>query len=359
MNTTWSDIAAHMVARLGVQAGELVQVRDNAGRLEALLEISLAIELRGATPLVQLVTPGLMGHMLDQAPLDYLAHWDRHRRSWAEQSDRVLVLGGSEPGFGRAPDRRMGLWQQAADRLERLEEERGVTFLLAAVPNQVQARKLGLELAAMDEIVLPALVVDAPTLGTEIDRALALVAGRRTVTVRSGAGHAQHVLRLDRGERPWMSGGGAREPGKGWVDDGGSLPGGSIFSTVLEGETEGSLWLPFAAGASEVVLHFAQGCVARIEAASGAEKLEALLDAHSGEPRRVSHVGVGLNPALSRPIGWTLVDQHIRGAFFIALGENRYMGGQNASSLNVDFCSPWATVEVDGRVLAAEGRLAV
>ena len=71
----------------------------------------------------------------------------------------------------------------------------------------------------------------------------------------------------------------------------------------------------------------------------------------------MSHVGVGLNPALSRPTGWSLVDEHVRGAFFVALGENRYMGGENASSLNVDFCSPRATVEVDGRVLVEEGRL--
>ena len=106
------------------------------------------------------------------------------------------------------------------------------------------------------------------------------------------------------------------------------------------------------------MLHFVQGRVACIEAASGAEDLEALFDAHSGEPRRVSHVGVGLNPALRQPVGWTLVDEHMRGAFFVAMGENRYMGGQNASSLNIDFCSPRATVEVDGRVLVAEGTLA-
>ena len=176
------------------------------------------------------------------------------------------------------------------------------------------------------------------------------------MTVRSGAGH---VLRLQRGERPWQSGGGGLESGTGWVNDGGNLPGGSIFTTVLEDKTEGSLWLPHAAGAREVVLHFAQGRVARIEAASGAEELEALFDAHSGEPRRVSHVGVGLNPALSRPTGWTLVDQHIRGAFFVALGEYRYMGGQNASSLNIDFCNPKATVEIDGRALVVEGQIAV
>jgi len=40
--------------------------------------------------------------------------------------------------------------------------------------------------------------------------------------------------------------------------------------------------------------------------------------------------------ALRRPIGWTLVDEHLPGCVFMALGENRYMGGQNISSLNVD-----------------------
>jgi hypothetical protein len=32
-----------------------------------------------------------------------------------------------------------------------------------------------------------------------------------------------------------------------------------------------------------------------------------------------------------------LADEHIHGSLFIALGENRYMGGQNASSLNKDY----------------------
>jgi leucyl aminopeptidase (aminopeptidase T) len=283
-----------------------------------------------------------MRRMLDKAPLDYLAHWDRHRRSWAEQSDRVLVLGGSEQGFGHAPDRRMGLWREATKRLERLEDARDVRVLLAMIPNQSQARTLGMEPAALDDIVLPALVVDADALRAEFDRVLARVEGGRTIAVRSGEGC---TLRLDRGDRPWMRGGG--------------LPGGAIFCTVLEGRTEGSLWLPHAAGAREVVLHFVQGRVARVEAASGAEELEALFDAHSGDPRRVSHVGMGLNPALRQPTGWSLVDEHKSGAFFIAMGENRYMGGENASSLNVDFCSPRATVAVDGRVLAEEGRLAI
>ena len=67
----------------------------------------------------------------------------------------------------------------------------------------------------------------------------------------------------------------------------------------------------------------------------------------------MSHIGIGLNPYLDRPTGWTIVDEHIHGAIFIALGENRYMGGQNELSLNVDYAFSDVTLEVDGRTIVS------
>ena len=116
--------------------------------------------------------------------------------------------------------------------------------------------------------------------------------------------------------------------------------------------------LPKAREATEVVLHFAAGRITAIEAASGADALAGWLDSHSGEPRRVSHIGIGLNPHLRRPLGWAIVDEHIAGALFLALGENRYMGGQNASSLNHDFALHGASLQVDGRLVVDRGQLA-
>ena len=84
-----------------------------------------------------------------------------------------------------------------------------------------------------------------------------------------------------------------------------------------------------------------------------------MFDAHSGEPRRVGHVGIGLNPFLKEPLGWTLVDEHLLGNVFVSFGENRYMGGHNESSLNVDFALPSAHLRVDGRVLLETGKIAV
>ena len=47
------------------------------------------------------------------------------------------------------------------------------------------------------------------------------------------------------------------------------------------------------------------------------------------------------------------------GTLFLALGENRYMGGQNEASLNVDYTIPDATILAGDRVIVDTGRLAV
>jgi leucyl aminopeptidase (aminopeptidase T) len=229
---------------------------------------------------------------------------------------------------------------------------------LVAVPTQARAAQLGLSLAELEAILLPALALPAAELRAEIARLLAVLEGASEMALYSGAGH---VLHLRRGDRPWLSDDGVidvLDRQRGAVAS--NLPAGSVYGTVLEDESEGRLWLPRAAGARDVVLTMRGGRITQIEAAEGADALTALFDRHTGEPRRVSHVGLGLNPLLRGPeIGWTLVDEHIHGRVFIAFGENRYMGGQNASSLNVDFSLPGATIKVDGTTIVAEGTVVV
>ena len=44
---------------------------------------------------------------------------------------------------------------------------------------------------------------------------------------------------------------------------------------------------------------------------------------------------------------------------FIAFGENRYMGGQNESSLNVDYIVPEPTIISGDRAIVEAGRLTI
>ena len=353
MDISWGQIGRRIVGGLGVRRGELVAVRDNVGRLDVLLEILLEMELRGATPLVQHMPPDYMGRFLQQVPPDILAEWDHHRAAWAEQQDRVLVLTSADPGFDDLPQARVRVWQEAVDRLTALEEQRLCPYLLVAIPSAARAAQLGLSEEELEAILLPALAASAKDLQGEIDHALGLARGGGQIVLYSGEGH---TLWLQQGDRAWLYDNGyVEQADRQRGADGSNLPGGSIYTTVIEEETEGSLWLPKAAGATDVVLAFRRGRAEQIEAASGAAALRKLFDRHSGEPRRVSHIGVGLNPTLREPIGWTLVDEHVHGHVFVAFGENRYMGGKNASSLNIDFALPGATLLVGDRVVVSKG----
>jgi leucyl aminopeptidase (aminopeptidase T) len=354
--TTWTTVAQRIVRGLDVQPGELIQVRDYAGRIEALQEVLLAIELAGATPLVQMAPPGYMERLWAGAPHDYLVNWDRHRQQWASQADRTLVLGGPNRQI-TGVEEAMALWAAAVDRLTRLEEQRCLPYLLAAVPTEHWAQQSGLTLADLDARLLPTLAVSADGLQQHIRPVLSAASEGQQITIQSGAGY---ILHLSQGDRRWLSDDGhidAQDRTTGAIVS--NLPGGSIYTTVIETQTYGSLWLPIADEATDVVLHFQNGRIVSIEAASGAVSLVALLDRQTGEPRRISHIGVGLNPELRQPLGWTLVDEHVYGSLFVALGENRYMGGQNESSLNIDFSVPSATLLVGGRAIVRDGSIVV
>jgi leucyl aminopeptidase (aminopeptidase T) len=338
-----------MVQGLGVQPGEVIQVRDHAGRQDVLLEVLLAIEQAGGTPLPELTPPGYLERLWTGALLEYLERWDLHRGRWMQEIDRVLVF--TSQVAGRGFDRGAGFnaWERAIDRLTEMEESRGLPILVAAIPTRQAARDLDLSLEELENLLLPALQVDPETLQDEIQRVLAICRRGQRFSLQTGEGC---TLTLDQGDRQWFKDDAeidAQDRAEGAVVS--NLPAGSIYTTVLEEKTVGEVFLPKAGPAVNVILRFAEGRVVDTEADSGAKDLEALFDSHSGEPRRVSHIGIGLNPRLERAIGWTIVDEHVYGHMFICLGENRYMGGLNQSSLNIDFAIPGAVFAVDRRIV--------
>jgi leucyl aminopeptidase (aminopeptidase T) len=344
---------------LDVQAGDLVQLRDHSDRIDVVQELLLALERRGATPLLQLLPSTYLQRLLASTDPGLLGRWDQRRIAWLEATDRILVLAGVGPDLSEAPADALGTWHQAIVRLTHAEERRCIPSLLAAIPTNARAEQLGLSLSELEDLLAPALSASPSELQLGVDRVLAALEQAHTLTIRSGA---SSVLQLDLGGRRWLSDNGAmpgadaRQPGTQAVLN---LPAGAVYTTVVETATQGTLWLGDVMGAQGVALHFDGGRVVAIEAAQGAEKLESMFDQHTGEPRRLSHIGVGLNPYLQRSIGWTLVDEHRHGALIIAFGENRYLGGQNESSLNVDFSLSDADLLAGQRTIVLQGQVVV
>ncbi|MDQ7030532.1 MAG: aminopeptidase [Ardenticatenia bacterium] len=351
----WREVAERAVYGLGVRAGELVQVRDHSGRWDVVTEMLLAVERAGATPLPELTPPAYLKRLLAEAPISYLLNWDEYRSCWMAEVNRVLVLQGAGLDVETVDPDALDAWSSAVQRLTGLEEERRLPYMLVAVPTSERAQNLGMSLERLERYVLPALLVGVEELRAVLDRLLAVVAGARLLTICSGNGLELH---LDRGQRRWLADDGCIDEGdrlEGAITS--NLPAGALYTTVLEHRTEGQVFIPRAAGAEEVILTFRAGEVVRVEARRGGDVLQELLARHAGDCRRVGHVGIGINPALKHPIGWTVVDEHVYGALFLSLGENRYMGGKNESTLNLDFALPGATLLADGRPVVAGGRL--
>lgn len=344
-----THLAQRIVAGLDLEPGVLVRVDDHAGEPALLHELLLALELAGATPLVDYAPPTYLERLLREGDPALLARRHERRAAWIDQTDRIVVLSSGSPNFAGLPGGSIAAWEAGEQQLTAHEERRRIPFLVVAVPTRRRAMQGRMEPEALEQHLLPALLVDAAELQAEIDRALAVAQGARRLTIRSGDGLELH---MDHGDRPWLSDDGvidAADRARGAIVS--NLPAGSIYTTVVEESTHGSLWLPVAGPATDVTLRFAAGRIVEVAAASNAEALAAWISGHEGEPHRVGHIGVGLNPRLRAPIGWTLVDEHIYGGLFLSLGENRYMGGQNASSLNVDFDMPGAVLLADGRAV--------
>lgn len=353
--SNWTTIADRVIRGLGVRKGELIQIREHSGRPDVLVEMALAVERVGATPLPELTPPGYLRRLLNEADDDYLATWDEHRIEWMHQINRVLVLQGAGLDVDEVPAPALDVWGRAIHRLTEVEEERRLPYMLVAVPTIERAAELSLPLDELEGMLIPALAAPIPELRAQIDQAIARVRGARQLLLRSATGSE---LTLELSNRRWLS-------DDGWIeaDDRilghhvSNLPAGAIYSTVIERATSGALWLPEAAGAEDVHLTFEQGCIVDVAARDGAGAFNDLLGRHTGDCNRIGHIGIGLNPYLDDFIGWTLIDEHVRGAVFISLGENRYLGGSNESSLNIDFALPNATLLADGKVVVEDGHL--
>ncbi len=320
-----------------------------------LAEILLALEQRGATPLIEFLPPDYLERLLSTTVPHHLADWDRYRKEWMGQADRLLVLGGERADLATVPAAALSAWREATARLVEIEEGRQLPLVLVAIPTEAKARNLGISLAELEAIILPAVAASPETLQREIDRVLPALQSAHRITISNPDGS---TLALDLTGRDWHTDTGV-VPATSEIQPVINLPAGSVYTTVVEDSPTGKLFLPRAGAARDVVLTFEDGRIVSIEASEGADELAAMFDEHSGEPRRISHIGIGLNPELHAEIDWVLVDEHRHGSLFIAFGENRYLGGQNASSLNIDFVTPNASLSADERPIVISGQVVV
>ena len=326
------DAVAQRVVDALPDVSGTVLVRDRCGRGEVVEAVVDECRRRGLDPIVEHVSNDRLREIIGSASPDELARWDLDRADLIRSVNGLIVLGGWLADLAGLPTGSVDAWVAAVGRVERALELRNVPTVVVAVPTEYVADRLGIGLVELEARVLPGLLMSAASLSDRVASLVSALEATSEVEVVTEAG----TLNVERGRRPLM------------VDDGmidaadvacgavvSNLPAGSLYWTVIEDATRGDVGL-------------ADGTVLRFDASGRvADGL------YVGE--RVSHLGIAVNPLVTGTIGWTIVDEHRSGAVFLALGENRYMGGDNESAINVDLMPASPTVVVDGTVLVHDG----
>lgn len=346
----WIDVAERAADAFEIDAGGLVVIRDRCGRSEVVDEVVIAFERRGVTALIDSASDLVLERILRATDPALLSSWATHRAATLERADGVVSLGGGS--LPEVPQAALDQIRIARAVMEQVESRRALPFLAVAVPTVRLAALLGRQLDALDNAVRAASSVPLHAIRRMINTALARAAGD-PLTVRTG----DCELRLRRGGRQWLADDGhisAADRAAGAVVS--NLPCGSVYTTVREDSAEGTVRLPELAGARDVVLTFAAGRVVAADGPGAGAVLPWLATFDAGAAR-ISHIGLALNPECPGDTGWTIVDEHHIGAVFLALGENRYMGGTNASNLNHDIALPHATLLTGNVPLTIDGQL--
>jgi leucyl aminopeptidase (aminopeptidase T) len=355
--TAWREAARRAVEGLGVAAGGLVTVRDRVGRAEPLRAVVVELEMRGITAVVEVADDVVLGAVLPVTPPEFLAGWGRHRAALLELADGVISISATPPPLDGVPPESLAAWARGRQAMQEVETRRRLPFMVFGVPTGALADEAGMPLAELDALVEEAMAVPAAELQGDAARLLDIAGPAGTLMLETPGCR----LELVREGRAWHTDDGlisAADRERGAVVS--NLPTGSVYTTVVEDRTEGTVRLDRMAAARDVVLTFECGRVTGATAGAGdAASVLELLAGHEGEPGRVSHIGVGLNRRLPPPTGWEYLDHCRAGAVFLALGENRYMGGGNASTLNEDYLPTRPTLHADGATLTAGGALAV
>jgi leucyl aminopeptidase (aminopeptidase T) len=143
----------------------------------------------------------------------------------------------------------------------------------------------------------------------------------------------------------------------------GNLPAGEGYIAPVESAGDGEIRFDGSISSwgllrEPLAVELEEGRAVAASGGSGAAKwLFDTLDAGGENGRNVAEFGIGTNSA-ARMIGVILEDEKVEGTIHVAFGTNTGIGGENAASVHIDGLVLHPTVELDGRAIMRDGRLA-
>lgn len=344
-------LADRATVGLDIQPLQFVEIRGDTTMQECIDVVSLAVERVGAVPCLNLTSIAHEAERIRTLSSDWLRRPSPFLLDLAKTVDAVIVIERDWSSLAAlCPAEKLEAWNQATGLLVEQQESRRIPYCLIANPEAIGQDRLLVSRTEAYEAIEAAISADADEIRALLGSAKEIIDKGRVLEIRT---RNHGCMRCDLGRPVYLS--------DGRLNDSLvlNLPFGSLSFTVPEDSVEGTICFDRWRDVRDLMVTFEGGRISNLSAANGPEAFADFVGTHSGDRDRISHIGVGVNAGIKRPTGLTTIDECKSGRVFVAFGENRFMGGKNESTLNIDLVCSGATVLCDARYLVRDGRLAL
>jgi leucyl aminopeptidase (aminopeptidase T) len=134
------------------------------------------------------------------------------------------------------------------------------------------------------------------------------------------------------------------------------IPSGEVYVAPVETSAHGRLVVDQVRdfGVEKLSMTFEKGRICRMHAERGEKDFRSFLEKAQGGKDLMAEFGVGINPGM-KPIGLRISDEKALGTIHLAIGNNQNLGGNNDSSIHIDFNLYHPTVTVDDTLFMENG----
>lgn len=344
---------------INVKKGDCVVIEGYMHQAAILEEVIVHLYEQGALPYLAMTWDRLEQRKMETVDVETLELTPHHRVELFRTMDAWIALERFEdPAIQHAfpPEKNVAAQKGVAPIREIVYDGKdGKKWLYAGWPTKQAAEMYGIDYALYEKFIIGGMMVPSSVLQEKCVLLEKLLTNATTVHVWDEKGTdfvadvTDRIVVLDNGiitqemyERN---------------ERGANLPAGEVFIPPHEEKGAGTIYSPLARDRfsgkilKDVHLTFENGHL-QLDKCSAGENEAQLFETfkksikldeerYDGQSKalNIAELGIGLNSAITKAIGYILTDEKIGGTVHVAFGNNSHFGGKSTSTLHWDFIS--------------------
>jgi aminopeptidase len=362
----YKKLASNAMRSLNIRDGDAVLITGGAHQQEFLEELAINIAGRGGEPFIHSVSDDYQKKYLDICTPEQLKRTPKILKGIATSMDAYITVEPyQDPAIKNLFREKLAARSRGMQPVsDIIHAKPGKRWLYIGWATEPMARMYGISAELLERLVIGGATVDYDKVSADCAKLKRLLLNVKYVHATDPYGTDIRLMiegrRINCSDATWTQE--KEEAGQ----LGGNLPTGEVFIAPIETYGEGKLFCPLTVDdltrstiIKGVTLEFKDGMLQldKCKADNGEDVLKdtilklAEMDNDLYGDRnalRVAEIGIGLNPAIDRAIGYILTDEKIGGSIHVAFGRNETYGGKTKSHMHWDFVTaPEITLEVE------------